>query len=94
MKLLNLGGNNFTALKLKNFNDEINSFFMGQLLQQNLELREAHQESFSEMEELKKFQSSHLRHYCFQDAESIRSEISHVTSRPVSFHLIQFLKEC
>ena len=30
----------------------------GQLLQQNLELREAHQKSLSEMEELKKFQSS------------------------------------
>ena len=30
----------------------------GQLLQQNLELRETHQKSLSEMEELKKFQSS------------------------------------
>ena len=30
----------------------------GQLLQQNLELREAHQKSLSEMQELKKFQSS------------------------------------
>ena len=30
----------------------------GQLLQQNLELREAHQKSLTEMEELKKFQSS------------------------------------
>ena len=30
----------------------------GQLLQQNLELREAHQKSLSEMEELKKFQRS------------------------------------
>ena len=30
----------------------------GQLLQQNLELREAHQKSLSEMEEVKKFQSS------------------------------------
>ena len=29
-----------------------------QLLQQNLELRQAHQKSFTEMEELKKFQSS------------------------------------
>ena len=28
MKLLNLSEKNFTALKLKNFNDEINSFFM------------------------------------------------------------------
>ena len=30
----------------------------GQLLQQNLELREAHQRSLTEMEELRKFQSS------------------------------------
>ena len=30
----------------------------GQLLQQNLELREAHQKSLTEMEELRKFQSS------------------------------------
>ena len=29
----------------------------------------------------------------FQDAESVRSGYSHVTSRPVSFHLIQFLVE-
>ena len=28
VKLLNLSEKNFTALKLKNFNDEINSFFM------------------------------------------------------------------
>ena len=32
----------------------------GQLLQQNLELREAHQRSLTEMEELRKFQSSAL----------------------------------
>ena len=90
----------------------------GQLLQQNLELREAHQKSLSEMEKLKKFRSStfdtiarrrlvedqdtileltgkiqELQNeiHCmknsrdFQDAESIRSGNSHVTSRPVSF---------
>ena len=90
----------------------------GQLLQQNLELREAHQKSLSEMEELKKFQSSTFDTIArrrlvedqdtilelsgriqelqneincmsdskeFQDAESIRSGNSHVTSRPVSF---------
>ena len=28
VKLLNLSKKNFTALKLKNFNDEINNFFM------------------------------------------------------------------
>ena len=90
----------------------------GQLLQQNLELREAHQKSLNEMEELKKFQSSTFDTFArrrlvedrdtileltgriqdlqneincmsdskeFQDAESIRSGNSHVTSRPVSF---------
>ena len=90
----------------------------GQLLQQNLESREAHQKSLSEMEELKKFQSSTFDTVArrkliedqdtilelsgrlqdlqneincmddseeFQDAESIRSGNSHVTSRPVSF---------
>ena len=90
----------------------------GQLLQQNLELLEAHQRSLTEMEELRKFQSStfdtisrrklvedqntilelsgriqELQNEInctndskeFQDAESIRSGNSHVTSRPVSF---------
>ena len=90
----------------------------GQLLQQNLELREAHQRSLTEMEELRKFQSStydtiarrklvedqntilelsgriqEMRNEVnclndskdFQDAESVSSGNSHVTSRPVSF---------
>ena len=90
----------------------------GLLLQQNLELREAHQKGLSEMEELKKSQSSTFDTIArrrlvededtilelsgriqelqdgikcmsdskeFQDAESIRSGNSHVTSRPVSF---------
>ena len=88
-----------------------------QLLQQNLELREAHQKSPSETEELKEYQSSTFDTTArrrlvddqdtilelsgkiqdlqneincmndskeFQDAESIRSGNSHVTSRPVS----------
>ena len=90
----------------------------GQFLQQNLELREAHQRSLTEMEELRKFQSSTFDTMArrilgedqntilelsarmqelqnevncmndsqdFQDAESIRSGNSHVTSRSVSF---------
>ena len=90
----------------------------GQLLQKNLELRQAHQRSLTEMEELRKFQSSTFDTVArrklvedqntilersgriqelqneincmndskeFQDAESIRSGNSHVTSRPVSF---------
>ena len=89
-----------------------------QSLQQKLELREAHQRSLTEMEELRKFQSSTFDTIArrksvedqntfmelsgriqelqneincmndskeFQDAESIRSGNSHVTSRPVSF---------
>ena len=99
----------------------------GQLLQQNLELREAHQRSLTEMEELRKFRSSTFDTIArqklvedqntilelsgrvqelqnevncmndskdFQDAESVRSGNSHVTSRPVSSHLIQFQKDC
>ena len=58
MNLLNLSRKNFIALKQKNSNDEINNFFMHSLLQQNLESREAHNKSLSEMVELKKFQSS------------------------------------
>ena len=90
----------------------------GQLWRQKLEFREAHQQSLTEMEELRKFQSSTFDTIArrkliedqntflelsgrvqelqnevncmndskdFQDAESIRSGNSHVTSRPVSF---------
>ena len=118
MKLLNLNKKNFTALELKKFNNEINSFFKDNYCSKNLELREAHQKSLTEMEELRKFQSSAFdtmarrrlvedqdtilelsfriqelqnESNCmndsryFQDAESIRSGNSHVTSRPVSF---------
>ena len=89
-----------------------------QLLKQNWDLREAHEKSLNEMEELKRFQGStfdtiatrKLVEYrdtilelagkiqelqneinCmndsrdFQDAESVRSGHSHVTSQPVSF---------
>ena len=57
VKLLNLNKKNFITLELK-FNDEINSFSKDSYFQQHLELREAHEKSLSEMEELKKFQSS------------------------------------
>ena len=90
----------------------------GQLWRQKLEFREAHQRSLTEMEELRKFQSSTFDTIArrkliedqntilelsgkvqelqnevncmndskdVQDAESIRSGNSHVTSRPVSF---------
>ena len=109
---------NFKQLEPKKFNNEINSFLKDNLLQQNLELREAHQRSLTEMEELRKFQSSTFDTIArrklvedqntilelsgriqelqneincmndskeFQDAESIRSGNSHVTSRPASF---------
>ena len=98
--------------------EEERRLFQGQLWQQKLEFREAHQRCFTEMEELRKFQSSTFdtmarRKFVedqntflelsgrvqelqnevncmndskdFQDAESIRSGNSHVTSRPVSF---------
>ena len=98
--------------------EEERRLFQGQLWQQKLEFREAHQRSLTEMEELRKFQRSTFdtkarRKFIedqntilelsgrvqelqnevncmndskdFQDAESIRSGNSHVTSRPVSF---------
>ena len=98
--------------------EEERRLLQGQLWRQKLELREAHQQSLTEMEELRKFQSStfdtiarrkliedqntilelsgriqELKNEVncmndsqdFQDAESVRSGNSHVTSRPVSF---------
>ena len=89
-----------------------------QLLEQNRDLREAHEKSLSEMEELKRFQGSTFNTIAriklvedrdtileltgmiqelqneincmndsrdFQDAESVRSGQSHVTSQPVFF---------
>ena len=89
-----------------------------QLLKQNWDLREAHEKSLNEMEELKRFQGSTFDTIArrnlvedqdtfreltgkiqelqneincmngsrdFQDAESVRSGHSHVTSQPVSF---------
>ena len=98
--------------------EEERRLLQGQLWQQKLEFREAHQRSLTEMEELRKFQSSTFDTIArrkliedqntilelsgrvqelqnevncmndsndFQDAESVRSGNSHVTSRPVSF---------
>ena len=98
--------------------EEERQLLQGQLWRQKLEFREAHQRSLTEMEELRKFQSSAFdtlarRKFIedqntilqlsgreqelqnevtcmndskdFQDAESIRSGNSNVTSRPVSF---------
>ena len=113
-----LTNTSFKQLELKKFNNEINSFFKDEYCSKNLELREAHQRSLTEMEQLRKFQCSTFDTIArrklvrdqittlelsgriqelqneincmsdskeFQDAESIRSGNSHVTSRPVSF---------
>ena len=97
--------------------EEERRLLQGQLWRQKLEFREAHQQSLTEMEELRKFQSSTFDTIArrkliedqntilelsgrvqelqnevncmndskdFQDAESVRSGNSHVTSRPVS----------
>ena len=105
-------------MKLLNLSKKNQAEELERLLQQNSELREAHQKSLNEMEKLKKFQSSTFDTIArrrlvedqdtileligkiqelqneincmndsrdFQDAESIRSGHSHVTSRPVSF---------
>ena len=96
----------------------ISRLLQGQFWRQKLEFREARQQSLTEMEELRKFQSSTFDTIArrkliedhntilelsgriqelqnevncmndskdFQDAESVRSGNSHVTSRPVSF---------
>ena len=98
--------------------EEERGLLQGQLWRQNVEFREARQQSLTEMEELRKFQSSTFDTIArrkliedqntilelsgrvqelqnevncmndsedFQDAESVRSGRSHVTSRPVSF---------
>ena len=98
--------------------EEERRLLQGQLWRQKLEFRGARQQSLTEMEELRKFQSSafdtiarrkliedqntimelsgRVREFqnevnCmndskdFQDAESVRSGNSHVTSRPMSF---------
>ena len=98
--------------------EEERRLLQGQLWRQKLEFREAHQQSLTEKEELRKFQSSTFHTIArrkliedqntnlelsgrvqefqnevncmndskdFQDAESVRSGNSHVTSRPVSF---------
>ena len=98
--------------------EEERRLLQGQLWRQKLEFREARQQSLTEMEELRKFQSSAFDTIArrkliedqntilelsgrvqelqnevncmndskdFQDAESIRSGNSHVTSRTVSF---------
>ena len=97
--------------------EEERRLLQGQSRRQKLEFREAHQQSLSEMEELRTFQSSTFDTIArrkliedqntilelsgrvqelqnevncmndskdFQDAESVRSGNSHVTSRPVS----------
>ena len=98
--------------------EEEQRLLQGILWQQKLEFREAHQRSLTEMEELRKFQSSTFDTIArrkliedqntflelsgrvqklqnevncmndsedFQDAESIHTGNSHVTSRPMSF---------
>ena len=98
--------------------EEERRLLQGQLWRQKLEFREANQQRLTEMEELRKFQSSTFDTIArrkliedqntilelsgrvqelqnevncmndskdFQDAESVRSGNSHVTSRPLSF---------
>ena len=48
----------FQAARAEEVQQRDQQLLQGQLLQHNLELREAHQRSLTEMEELRKFQSS------------------------------------
>ena len=96
-------------------------------MEQNRELREAHEESLNEMEKLKRFQGSTYDTFSrrklvkdrdtileltgkiqelqneincmndsrdFQDAESVRSGQSHVTSQTAFFPFFKILAEC
>ena len=58
MKFLNLSKTNFIALKAEELERREQLLLRTQLLKQNCELREAHDKSLNEMEEMKKFQSS------------------------------------
>ena len=58
MKLLNLSKKNFAGLKLKNFYDEINNFFMNSYYSKIRNYVKLIRKSLNEMEELKNFQSS------------------------------------
>ena len=99
----------------------------GELLRQQQDFREVHQQDLTEMEELRKFQSSTFDEFTkqkfiedqkiimelsgrlqelqnevncmndtkdFQDAESVRIGISHVSSQPGVFSEHPFLKDC
>ena len=123
LKLSSLNEEKFIVLiKETNSIDEINNLFTNNKKEQNLDLREAHDKSLNEVEELKRFQGStfdtisrrrliedrdtvlelkgkiqELQNeiYCvsdsrdFQDAESVRSGHSHVTSQRVFFPLVR-----
>ena len=54
----------FQAARAEEVQQREQQLLQGQLLQQKLELREAHQRSLTEMEELRKFQRSTIRHNC------------------------------
>ena len=61
-----------------------------QLLEQNRDLREAHVKSLNEMEELKQNEINCMNDSRdFQDAESVRSGQSHVTSQLAFFPLFR-----
>ena len=50
----------FQAARAEEVQQRYQQLLQGQILQKNLELREAHQRSLTEMEELRKFQSSNF----------------------------------
>ena len=58
MKFLILNTKNFIAVEFSQVQQRDQLVLQGQVLQQNLEVREVHRRSLIEMEELKKAQSS------------------------------------
>ena len=101
----------FQAARAEELQRRDQQLLHARLLQQNSELREAHEKSLNEIEEIKKFQSSTFDTFAirrlvedqdtilevqneincmndsrdFQDAQSVRSGNSHVTSQPAFF---------
>ena len=103
-KLLNLSKKNFSALKLKNFNDKMDrllhlkkfqgSTFDTKARRRLVEDQDTILELTGKIQELQNEINCMNDPKDFQDAESIRSGNSQVTRQPVSFPLIQFLDEC
>ena len=82
MELLSLNEVRLIVLMQETNNfDEINNFFIKQLLEQNRDLREAHMNSLDEMEELKRFQGSTFDGFSIRKLVEDRDTILELTAK-------------